>query len=128
MPKLPRNLFNDDDDDAPLADRVPPKPFRVDGSTGAEEDQLSPIDLLEIPTELADIVRLILRSGALTLAEIAAEVNQPLSLVETRVKILINDGILRQSQRGGETHYKAKLGRVGQRKRMSDVWSALDDL
>jgi DNA-binding IclR family transcriptional regulator len=87
---------------------------------------LSPVDLLDLPPTLANIIKKIIRKNGMKLSEIAAALDQ--SLEETRQALdeLVDKGYVRRVEVKQEFWYKAHFGRKADKTLNQSVWSALD--
>ena len=89
---------------------------------------LSPVDLLDLPPTLANIIKKIIRKNGMKLGEIAAALDQ--SPEETRQALdeLVDKGYVRRVEVKQEFWYKAHFGRKADKTLNQSVWSALDQV
>ena len=89
---------------------------------------LSPVDLLDLPPTLANIIKKIIRKNGMKLSEIAAALDQ--SPEETRQALdeLVDKGYVRRVEVKQEFWYKAHFGRKADKTLNQSVWSALDQV
>lgn len=87
---------------------------------------LSPIDLLDMPDELAEVVNQIIRRNGLKLEDVAQQLNQTEVEAKKALNKLVNKGYVRQVQVKQETWYKAQFGRKADRVVSDSIWSKLD--
>lgn len=93
-----------------------------------EPGGLSPVDLLDLPDEIAKIIRAIIRQNGMKLADVAAALDN--SEEETRQTLdeLIQKGFVREIQVKNEIWYKARFARKHKSTISSSLWQALDDV
>jgi predicted transcriptional regulator len=89
---------------------------------------LSPIDLLDLPAEVAAITKKIVRRNGMSLAEIAEEMQQTPEAVQVTLDELVERGFIRQIEVQDEIWYKANFARKPDKKLAQGVWSVLDNL
>jgi hypothetical protein len=87
---------------------------------------LSPVDLLDLPADLAAVIRKIVRQNGLRLADIAAELNQAPADVQQTLDELEKKGFVRHVEVQGDLWYKARFGRKADKSLSASVWGALD--
>ncbi len=93
-----------------------------------EPEGLSPIDLLDLPVELAAIVKKIVRRNGMPLAEIAEELQQSPEAAVATLADLVQKKFMRRIEVQGEIWYKAQFARKPDKKLSRGVWSVLDNL
>jgi predicted DNA-binding transcriptional regulator len=89
---------------------------------------LSPIDLLDLPAEVANITKKIVRKNGMNLTEIAAEMGETLETARAKLDELVQRGLMRRVEVQSEIWYKAHFARKPDKKISQGVWSVLDDL
>jgi len=103
---------------------------RLQDEIEARESQvgLSPIDLLDMPDELADVVNQIIRKNGMKLEDIATALGK--SPEDTRLALdeLVEKGFARRVEVKKEIWYKANFGRKADKLLSSDIWAALDSV
>lgn len=89
---------------------------------------LSPVDLLDLPDEVAKIIRTIIRRNGMKLTDVAATLEK--SEEETRQTLdeLVQKGFVREVQVKNEIWYKARFAQKRNRTVSSSLWQALDDV
>ena len=87
---------------------------------------LSPVDLLDLPPELAAVIRKIVRKNGLRLADLATELNQTSAAVQKNLDELVEKGYVRRVEVKDEIWYKARFRRRTDKPLSSTVWNALD--
>ncbi len=87
---------------------------------------LSPIDLLDMPQTLANIINKIIRSNGIRLEDMAEELGQPVEDTKTTLDELVEKGYVRRIEVRGEIWYKAQFGRKADKVLSSSIWAALD--
>ncbi len=103
---------------------------RLQDEIDAREQQkgLSPIDLLDLPTELAAVIKKIVRKHGMSLPQIAKELDQSLEKTQKILDELVEKSYVRRVEVKEEIWDKAHFGRKAERKLSLGVWSALDGL
>ena len=89
---------------------------------------LSPVDLLDMPSELADLVNQIIRKNGMKLEDVAKSLNQAHDQAQQTLDKLINKGFVRQVKVKQEIWYKAQFGRKADKVVSDNIWSKLDDI
>lgn len=93
-----------------------------------EPEGLSPIDLLDLPVELAAIVKKIVRRNGMPLTEIAEDLQQTPEAAIATLAELVQKKFMRRIEVKGEIWYKAQFARKPDKKLSQGVWSVLDNL
>lgn len=88
---------------------------------------ISPLDLLELPAALSDIINQIIRHYGLSLEEIAERLEQDPAETRQALDELVQQGYIRPIETEDAVWYKANFGHR-LKKNKSDVWSVLDDI
>lgn len=105
---------------------------RLQDEINAQEQHsnLSPIDLLDLPDGLADIIKKIVRQNGMKLTDIATDLQQTPAEVQTTMDGLADKGLVRRVEVRKEVWYKANFGRkISQPKGDVDsVWASLDNM
>ncbi len=103
---------------------------RLQGEIDArgQQEGLSPIDLLDLPPELATIVKKIVRKNGMSLSDIARDMSQSLAQTQQMLDELVQKGLMRRIEVRDEIWYKAHFARKPDKKLTLGVWSALDDM
>jgi predicted transcriptional regulator len=89
---------------------------------------LSPIDLLDMPTALAEVVNHIVRNNGMRLEDVAAELNQPIEEASKTLDALVEKGYIRRVEVKGHIWYKAYFGKKADKTLSTGIWSALGDM
>ena len=95
------------------------------------QDGLSPSGLLELPSELADIIRQIVRNNGMSLSNIAKTMNYAPEGMRRILDILVEKGYIRRIRIQQEFWYKARFKRKADKistPNRVQVNSLLDDL
>jgi hypothetical protein len=93
-----------------------------------DQPGISPIDLLELPSALAKVIREIIRKNGMKLADIATALEQSQEETQKALDELVEKGFVRRVEVKDELWYKARFGRKADKKLDKDLWSALDGL
>jgi hypothetical protein len=103
---------------------------RLQGEIDARgrQEGLSPIDLLDLPPELATIIKKIVRKNGMSLTDIATEMGQPQDQAQQVLDELVQKGLMRRVEVQDEIWYKAHFARKPDKKLTLGVWSVLDDM
>jgi predicted transcriptional regulator len=103
---------------------------RLQSEIDARERQegLSPIDLLDMPPEMAAITKKIVRRNGMKLEDIAAELGHAPDETQAALDDLVKKGFMRRVEVNDEVWYKAFFGRKADKKLSTGVWSALDNI
>jgi hypothetical protein len=91
-----------------------------------EPGGLSPVDLLDMPPTLANIIKKIIRKNGMKLSEIAAALSQTPEETQLALDELVAKGYVRQVEVKQEIWYKAHFGRKADKTLNQSVWAALD--
>jgi predicted ArsR family transcriptional regulator len=89
---------------------------------------ISPVDLLDLPQEIATVIKQIIRRNGMKLAQVAEALQKPPAEVQEMLDELVSKGSVRQVQVKGEIWYKARFAKKRSRSRTSDFWRTLDVL
>ena len=89
---------------------------------------ISPIDLLDLPDEVATVIKQIIRRNGMKLIQVAEALQKPAAEVQTLLDELVNKGSVRQIEVKGEIWYKARFAKKRSRSRTSGFWRTLDIL
>ena len=92
------------------------------------QDGLSPVDLLDLPTALARVIKRIIRRGGMKLPQIAAELDQSIEETQRALDALVDKGFVRKFEVKQEFWYKVRFAKKRNRRLSSGLWSALDDV
>lgn len=95
------------------------------------QDGLSPSGLLELPSELANIIRQIVRNNGMSLPAIASTLNYPSEGIRRILDTLVEKGYIRRIKIQQEFWYKARFKRKADKistPNRKQVNSLLDDL
>jgi DNA-binding MarR family transcriptional regulator len=95
------------------------------------QDGLSPSGLLELPSELANIIRQLVRNNGMSLSEIATTLNYTPEGIRKILDALVEKGYIRRIKIQQEFWYKARFKRKADRistPERGQVNSLLDDL
>jgi hypothetical protein len=99
-------------------------PARVQPAQGGG---ISPLDLLELPPDLREVMNVLMRSGASTAQQVAdpmhIEVDKAIGLLDT----LVARGHVRQLGKDEQSVYEPILGRSRRPRLSSRLWQALED-
>ncbi len=92
---------------------------------------ITPIDILALPPPLNKVVNKMMRRGALTLNELAADLKLKPAEAHQLGAMLVERGFLRVTEPagGGEIIYKVRLARKSRKRRQGkslDIWQKLD--
>ena len=105
------------------------KPFNSSGS-GDEENAtnsgLSMTDVLTLPDVEQKIVTWIVRKKEVSLAEVAAYMEQEEELVATTLNALKEQGFVQELEVEGERHYRPCLAPKQRSRASKNLWQALD--
>lgn len=93
-----------------------------------EPEGLSPIDLLDLPVEVAAVVKKIIRRNGMSLDEVAEELQQSPEDTAATLAELVKKKFVRQVEVQGEVWFKAQFARKPDKKLSQGVWSVLDNL
>jgi predicted transcriptional regulator len=103
---------------------------RLQDEISAREKQqgLSPVDLLDMPEPLANIINQIIRNNGMKLEDIAEKLSQ--SAADTKIMLdeLVQKGFIRQVEVKQELWYKAHFSRKADKSLSLGIWSALGDI
>ena len=89
---------------------------------------LSPIDLLDMPDALVEVIHRIIRNNGMKLEDIAEELNQSTEETVNTLDQLVEKGYARRVKVKNEVWYKAQFGRKADKVLSLDIWSSLDDI
>ncbi len=89
---------------------------------------LSPIDLLDMPDALAEVVNHIVRNNGMRLEDVAADLGQSLVEAGQTLDALVEKGYIRRVEVKGHIWYKAYFGRKADKTLSTGIWSALGDM
>lgn len=89
---------------------------------------LSPIDLLDMPEELTEVVNRIIRKNGMKLAEVAQQLNKTEDEAKEALNKLVEKGYVRQIEVKQEIWYKAQFGRKADKIVSDNIWSKLDSV
>ncbi|MEM7033600.1 MAG: hypothetical protein AAF629_28890 [Chloroflexota bacterium] len=101
---------------------------RLQDEIDSQREGIFPTDLLELPPELAKIIKKIIRQNGMKLAQVAEELEQSPETAQETINGMVEKGYVRQIEVKGEIWYKARFARKRGRALSSSFWSALDDL
>lgn len=109
---------------------------RLQDEISAREKQqgLSPVDLLDMPEPLANIINQIVRSNGMKLEAIAEKLGQSSAETQTTLDELVQKGYVRkvevktEAKQPAEIWYKAHFSRKADKSLSLGIWSALDDV
>ncbi len=87
---------------------------------------LSSLDLVDLSPSESTVMRLFLRHGHLSLAEVSARSSLDKGAVRSMLDEFVKGGMLRAFQESGEQHYGPRLTRKRRRKVPSNVWAMLN--
>lgn len=87
---------------------------------------LSPIDLLDMPDQLAAVINKIIRRNGMKLEDIAKELGQPPNQTKSTLDELVDKGFVRRVEVRQEIWYKAQFARKADKVLSSTIWSSLD--
>lgn len=89
---------------------------------------LSPVDLLDMPQDLADLVNQIIRRNGMKLEDVAQNLNQSIEKAEQTLDKLVEKGYIRRVNVKQEVWYKAQFGRKADKVVSDNIWSKLDNI
>ena len=89
---------------------------------------LSPVDLLDMPPDLADLVNQIIRKNGMKLEDVANNLNQSQEEAKQALEKLVDKGYIRRVEVKKEVWYKAQFGRKADKVVSDNIWSKLDDI
>ena len=89
---------------------------------------LSPIDLLDLPPNIASVIQKIIRKNGMKLEEIATALDQSPEETQKALDELVDQGYVKRVEVKQELWYKARFGRKADKTLHQSVWSALDGL
>ncbi|MCB0208353.1 MAG: hypothetical protein KDJ52_03430 [Anaerolineae bacterium] len=89
---------------------------------------LSPIDLLDMPPELTEVVNQIIRKNGMKLEEVAQRLNKSEDEAKEALNALIEKGYVREVKVKQEIWYKAQFGRKADKVVSDNIWSKLDNV
>ena len=89
---------------------------------------LSPIDLLDMPDTLADVIHRIIRNNGMKLEDIATELNQSPQDTAATLEQLVAKGYARRVTVKNEVWYKAQFGRKADKVLSLNIWSSLNNI
>lgn len=89
---------------------------------------LSPIDLLDMPSDLADLVNQIIRKNGMKLEDVAKCLNQSQDEAQQTLDKLVKKGFVRRIEVKQEVWYKAQFGRKADKVVSDTIWSKLDNI
>ena len=84
---------------------------------------LSPIDLLDMPPELTEVVNQIIRKNGMKLEEVAQRLNKSEDEAKEALNALIEKGYVREVKVKQEIWYKAQFGRKADKVVSDNIWS-----
>lgn len=87
---------------------------------------LSPIDLLDMPEALAEVINHIIRKNGMKLEDIAEELGDTIEKTQNTLDELVEKGYVRRVEVKEEIWYKAQFGRKADKTLSMSIWSALD--
>ena len=89
---------------------------------------LSPIDLLDMPPELTEVVNQIIRKNGMKLEEVAQRLNKSEDEAKEALNALIEKGYVREVKVKQEIWYKAQFGRKADKVVSDNIWSKSDNV
>ncbi|MCB9102560.1 MAG: hypothetical protein H6632_23695 [Anaerolineales bacterium] len=89
---------------------------------------LSPVDLLDMPQDLADLINQIIRRNGMKLEDVAQNLNQSIEKAEQTLDKLVEKGYIRRVKVKQEVWYKAQFGRKADKVVSDNIWSKLDNI
>jgi predicted transcriptional regulator len=89
---------------------------------------LSVADLLDLPADLAAVIKKIIRKNGMKLADIAAALSQAPDQTEELLENLVEKGFVRRLEVNREFWYKVRFGRKTKKSTGQSVWDALNRL
>ncbi len=97
------------------------------GQLQQKQRGLSSLDLVDFTPSESKVMRLFLRYGHLSLAEVTNRSSLDQGAVRSMVDAFVEGGVLHAFQVEGEQHYGPHLARKRRRKVPTNVWAMLDD-
>jgi uncharacterized protein (DUF2252 family) len=88
---------------------------------------LSSLDLVDFSPTESQVMRLFLRHGRLSLAQVTARSSLDEVTVRSMLDEFVQGGVLRAFQVDGEQHYCPRLARKRRNKVPSNVWALLNE-
>ena len=103
---------------------------RLQDDINAQEQPggLSPIDLLDLPDELSQIIRKIIRRNGMKLADVAEALAVSPDEARQTLERLVEKGFVRRVEVKNDFWYKARFAQKRSRTVSSSLWQALDDV
>jgi predicted transcriptional regulator len=98
----------------------------VFGQLQREQRGLSSLDLVDLSPSENEVLKLFLRHGRLSLAEVSDRSRLDRGTVQTMLDAFVRGGMLRAFQVNGEPHYRPRLARRRLRKVPPEVWGRLN--
>jgi hypothetical protein len=96
------------------------------GQLQLEQEGLSSLDLVDLSPSESEVIKLFLRHGRLSLAEVSDRSRLDRSTVQSMLDEFVRGGVLRVFQVDGEQHYRPRLARKRLRTVPSEVWNRLN--
>ena len=93
-----------------------------------QQDGISPVDLLDLPSALSSIIKKIIRHNGMRLSQIAEELEQDPADTQKTLDELVEKGYVRRVEVKEEVWYKARFAQKRSRTVSSGLWKALDNL
>lgn len=97
------------------------------------EEGISPIEIAELPPNLRDVVRLMLREGAMKYRDLCTAIAADLpgncmspAELDAALEALVNQNWVSRYGSGELTSYRVNLRRRTSSRLSTDIWSALD--
>lgn len=88
-------------------------------------DGISPLDLLDLSTDLQRVLVQITRAGQISLKDLVRDLALPEGDVRTLTAQLVEKGYLREYMREDEPYYRTYFGRKRVRELSLDFWETL---
>ncbi len=103
---------------------------RLQDEINAQEQPggLSPIDLLDLPDELSQIIRKIIRRNGMKLADVAEALAVSPDEARQTLESLVEKGFVRRVEVKNDIWYKARFAQKRSRTVSSSLWQALDEV
>lgn len=89
-------------------------------------DGISPVDLLDLPSEIATLIKRIIRLNGMRLTQVAQELGATPEQAQQSLDELVAKGYVRRVEVKGELWYKARFAKKRSRSLSSAFWRSLD--
>lgn len=89
---------------------------------------VSPVDMLDLPGNLAHIVQIAIRQNSVNAPDLAAQLDTSMLSAQAHLDDLVERGYLRKIETSDQSVYKPRFGQRKERLSSANLWSLLDDL